>query len=798
MQRESFHWIGWFLVLTISLQAQVMVPTTEEVYGGRIQWIGVYAVDATTTRILVSTESANSMFFAEVEHGTPPIFGTFTSVPDFNGDDNFGKDVKFFVVDEATGYFFTNPLSQFYGASHLAGSRTQYRGHGVTGIAAYQGTIIYTVSEHPDSLVLHLATVDATSGNMVAKPNSPIPFYAPGVGQAMELQIAVHPLNEKIYIYDGTALYKTSKSVDSLTAGATLEPLTLPSLSGILFTTFGIAPDGRLFLGAEKGTPPNHYKFIAMTDDDGAAWDTLNTRMVGTAGANFAFNGDSANYYVYFGSAFSTNKGAAGSWHAIGQNGMETHPNDGCVMVDPLDGSIVYITSDLGLAVSLDSGYTTFEINEGIEAVKVWDIEMDNTNTTGWVASKSGIRKVTHYGSAAESWELFYPMGDGAPYTAVAIDPNHPDTVYAGNMRLYRSFDGGANWERVIQIDDPSRGFDWQSHVAAVEVNPETPQFVMLGVNSPASGVRGGIFVSTDYGTTWQAIDTDVYNTEVRDIAVYPVTGDSAIYYIGCEYVSDGTTSSYGVKTVVYSPASGNFEYHNDMLSASGTLITNFGALGVVVDTSGMVFACGVNSANEPRVYYKEPDSTYWVMLSHNGLPPVGRATAITIGESSSGTPALFVAVENQVYYLEKDSVNWKIAVEYPVGTEINVLYWDELMVGMSTGLKSYQWQSVTAIAEQPTPKISRFELMGNYPNPFNPATIIYFRLGESAHVTLTVFDAAGRKITTLVNAWYSAGNYRYQWRASVPSGVYFYQMKVHDAHGQLLMTGTRKMVLIK
>jgi len=73
----------------------------------------------------------------------------------------------------------------------------------------------------------------------------------------------------------------------------------------------------------------------------------------------------------------------------------------------------------------------------------------------------------------------------------------------------------------------------------------------------------------------------------------------------------------------------------------------------------------------------------------------------------------------------------------------------------------------------------SEFGLQQNYPNPFNPATVIGFSVASQGRVTVTVFDVLGREIAVLVNDWMQPGAYTVPWNAqSVPSGVYFYQLR--------------------
>ena len=71
-----------------------------------------------------------------------------------------------------------------------------------------------------------------------------------------------------------------------------------------------------------------------------------------------------------------------------------------------------------------------------------------------------------------------------------------------------------------------------------------------------------------------------------------------------------------------------------------------------------------------------------------------------------------------------------------------------------------------------------KFALHGNYPNPFNPTTTFRFDLAHSSDVQLTVFDALGRRVVTLVDRRMPAGTYRYEWNADgVPSGLYVYRL---------------------
>jgi hypothetical protein len=78
-------------------------------------------------------------------------------------------------------------------------------------------------------------------------------------------------------------------------------------------------------------------------------------------------------------------------------------------------------------------------------------------------------------------------------------------------------------------------------------------------------------------------------------------------------------------------------------------------------------------------------------------------------------------------------------------------------------------------------------------PNPFNPSTRITFALPSSQHVSLVVYDVAGRQVEVLANDTYGEGEHMVQWNASkLPSGVYYYRLVTGD---KVLV---RKAILLK
>ena len=88
-------------------------------------------------------------------------------------------------------------------------------------------------------------------------------------------------------------------------------------------------------------------------------------------------------------------------------------------------------------------------------------------------------------------------------------------------------------------------------------------------------------------------------------------------------------------------------------------------------------------------------------------------------------------------------------------------------------------------------PKVTRLEQ--NYPNPFNPVTTINFDLAKEDNVKISIYNYAGKLVSTLVNNSMKAGNYSLKFDGkALSSGVYFYQMETSG------FRKVKKMVLAK
>lgn len=87
----------------------------------------------------------------------------------------------------------------------------------------------------------------------------------------------------------------------------------------------------------------------------------------------------------------------------------------------------------------------------------------------------------------------------------------------------------------------------------------------------------------------------------------------------------------------------------------------------------------------------------------------------------------------------------------------------------------------------------TEFALLQNFPNPFNPSTLIRYDVPRTSQVTIKVYDMLGRVVATLVNARQTPGRYTVEFNGSrFASGVYFFRMSAGT------FSKIQKMMLIK
>jgi Ca-activated chloride channel family protein len=231
-------------------------------------------------------------------------------------------------------------------------------------------------------------------------------------------------------------------------------------------------------------------------------------------------------------------------------------------------------------------------------------------------------------------------------------------------------------------------------------------------------------------------------------------------------------------------------------------------------------------SFSSPKVFEPYPDPLPNLykgqQLLVSGVYTSGPGGTVTFSGTSFGQPVsyqydLHLADTLVEEYAFLPKVWAKLKIEFllvryysaPAGSSLAEELKDEIIAlsiryGVLSPFTSFSGEPTTGVersSQEPgVQPASSYQLLGNYPNPFNAGTVIKFRIAKSLFrpVTVKIYNAVGQLVRILSVAVQGEGEYRVEWNATgqdglpVPSGAYFYVIDFGDA----LLGG--RMLLIK
>ena len=396
---------------------------------------------------------------------------------------------------------------------------------------------------------------------------------------------------------------------------------------------------------------------------------------------------------------------------------------------------------------------------------------------TGWTVQNSGtaplygVKAVSRYvawagGSVGravrttdggETWFLTSPVSTDPIYTITAASEDAAMVgTFSSFAKIWRTTNGGSTW---IPTDSIASSF------------PDYVHMFNAGKAIWWGDPVGGNWVlrkTTNGGETW---------INAASLSAFPTEAGWSNSMTWCDSLRGwfGTNSSHLYRTTdggsswtSYSigPTNVYTVWFNDSttgLAASGNQLwrsTNGGMawiqlLNAPADVRSL---SGRKGSSEywfasTTVYYSADTGNSWTNQPPHGYPSGGgvHMSMVTIGESVYG---------------------W--------------------VVGSGTLILHYGRTVPTALRDGEVDLPQEILLAQNYPNPFNPSTHIQYRLPQSLHVRLSVYDVTGREISRLVDRREQAGEHDVVFEAKgLASGVYLYRLEADD------LRQTRKMVLI-
>ncbi len=376
------------------------------------------------------------------------------------------------------------------------------------------------------------------------------------------------------------------------------------------------------------------------------------------------------------------------------------------------------------------------------------------------------------------NWERIFG-GDGF---YVLVNPQNSSEIYCEYQfgALSKSTDDGAHFTNITTTDMENEPTNWSTPVV---MDPQNPKRLYYGTNR--------IWRTSDGGSTWGAISSDL-TRGLEDVRVNTVTAiavapsNPAVIYAGTADGQVWQTTNSGFKWVRVSDSL-PFRW----VTRIAVDPTDEGV--VYVTYSGLKWA-----EAQPHVYRSNDYGLTWQNISAN--LPDAPVNAIAIDPQRPET--IFVGTDVGVFVSFDAGRSWQVAGSGLPAVVVNDMkihpLTHELVVG-THGRSMYKLDLDKLTAMKPHTETARaFELFQNYPNPFNPRTQIRYSIGRnhrrSLHVELTVFNATGQKVCTLVDETQTPGSHAVTFHAAgLASGVYYYRLK---AGNRILQT--KKMILLK
>jgi hypothetical protein len=181
--------------------------------------------------------------------------------------------------------------------------------------------------------------------------------------------------------------------------------------------------------------------------------------------------------------------------------------------------------------------------------------------------------------------------------------------------------------------------------------------------------------------------------------------------------------------------------------------------------TKNDLLQAGIVKSDLQGIYYWSGITNKWIIYSNSGSDDQGRGPSTTSVDTTNIT------------------IN---GVNYEGCVLASVYHLTPFTIGAKKKI-------VNIGAKEEIDIPTKYSLSPNYPNPFNPSTIISYQLPENSFVTLKVYDVLGREVKTLVDKQENTGTHSALFNAgNLPSGIYFCRMQAGG------FNQTIKLILLK
>jgi FlgD Ig-like domain len=435
------------------------------------------------------------------------------------------------------------------------------------------------------------------------------------------------------------------------------------------------------------------------------------------------------------------------------------HADQHAITFDPDNSDVVYVACDGGIFKSTDRGVTWGGKNGNLRTTQIYNGLGIGTTTVDLALAGLQDNGTIKY-TGADSWSKVFG-GDGG---WCAIQGSDEDVLYEEYvyLNMYKSTDGGTNWDEVHPGSSGSANF-----IAPFVLAPSNASVLYGGTRS--------VHKSTNGGNSWFYPDGDSNwnGTPVATIGVAPTDEN---------YVMAGTGDSGSSPVIEFRrTTNGGSSWADVTAQFPDRYPTDFTYDG----TSRQRVWATVSGYGTGHVFRSTDAGLTWSDASGN-LPDI---PAQSIASDPVDPDWAYVGTDLGIYRTTDGGASWTdFNAGIPTAMILDVVIHPATRRMRAATFGNGVWEidlpsPATAVAEVAPGPGAHFELVGGTPNPFRAATTVRFSLTREAPVSLTVHDAGGRLVRTLVDAARPAGSSEAVWDGrdgggrEVAAGVYFVRL---------------------
>lgn len=429
-----------------------------------------------------------------------------------------------------------------------------------------------------------------------------------------------------------------------------------------------------------------------------------------------------------------------------------------------LNNSNGYLVGTDGIILKTTNGGANWtNLRKSLGATTDWYF---SERGSGYVVGNSGlVLKSSDFG---DHWDTTN-IGFKNNLRTITFSKGETVGFTGGDSILLKTTNGGNTWEMIGSL--PERTFS----IYDIKVPTNSEWGYACGVE--IYGDTGMIFKTTDEGVRW-ARQFVLPNAAVTKLSI-PPGQDSIGYALGIG--KSGlfkTTDSGNSWFQIYAPSRDLNDLQFPADPDTGYLASGF----ILLKTTngGLTFLVVDSSEIEQRA----------ISFPTNNRVGFAGGTLSTIQRTTDG---------GETWTRVCSGVSGEFGIDriyFPFDTLIG-------FIGFQGGiLRTLTGGTVSSVHDEPrNGQRFDFSLSQNFPNPFNPTTLIRYSIHDRQLVILKIYDILGQEIATLKDGMEEPGTKLVEFKAQgLSSGVYFYRLSTYglSSRERETFTETKKLILMK